>query len=173
MNATETGIVIPIPSWDGFVRRWRPIVDAEPPVGIPAHITLLYPFVPPDAVAIEIPKLEQVARTTAPFDFELREVGWFDDEVVYVSVEPEAVFSRLTSRLVEVWPDCLPYGGAHEPPTPHLTIGVGGARSRMRRVADAASSRLPDRCRAEELAVMVGRPSPPVWTQTRVIRLGG
>jgi hypothetical protein len=50
MDATETGLVVPIPSLQEFVSEWRPKVDRVEPVGVPAHVTVLYPFIPPNRV---------------------------------------------------------------------------------------------------------------------------
>jgi hypothetical protein len=55
----ESRLVIPVPSLQELVAHWRPRVDHVPPVGVPAHITVLYPFVAPSEVEHEIEDLRR------------------------------------------------------------------------------------------------------------------
>ncbi|MEX1208337.1 MAG: 2'-5' RNA ligase family protein [Acidimicrobiia bacterium] len=70
-----------------------------------------------------------VRRVLAPFPAfacHLAEVRWFGDEVAYLAPEPDAVFRRLLAAMWSAFPDHPPYEGAHEDPTPHVTIGHQG-----------------------------------------------
>ena len=170
-DADETGLVVPVPELDGFVRKWRPLVDASPPVGIPAHITLLYPFLGPPVDPAALARLEAVLADVESFEFQLSEVGWFGSEVCFVTVEPEDPFRDLTHRLVSAF-DLQPYGGEIVDPKPHVTIGWRGANTAMNQVATAAEELLPRLAHAGEVWVMEGTMSPPHWSVAHRLGLG-
>ena len=88
---TETGLVIPVPEMEKLVRTWRP--TAVELWEIPAHITVLYPWVPPPVPAASLERLTALLETVGPFDFELTDVAWFGEDVVYVTPHPPEVFS--------------------------------------------------------------------------------
>lgn len=172
MEPTQTGLVIPIPSLQDLVATWRPKVDAVPPVGAPAHVTLLYPFLPPAAVSDRIDEIRTFLATRPSFNYSLDGVGWFEDEVVFVKPLPADGFMDLTHAIGARW-GMAPYGGDVEDPVPHVTIGYGGSKEAMRRVADAAQNVLPIEDQlADEVWLMQGTPDPPNWTQTHRFNLG-
>ena len=84
---TETALVIPVPAaeplgpWTG---------DRE---GVPAHLTLLYPFAPPGL--IDDGSLVELFSSFEPFDYRLVELRSFDDGTVYLAPEPAEPFVRL------------------------------------------------------------------------------
>lgn len=170
-DADATGLVVPVPELDSFVRKWRPMVDASPPVGIPAHITLLYPFLGPPIDPADLARLGAVLADVGPFEFQLSSVGWFGSEVCFVTVEPEDPFRDLTHRLVSVF-DLRPYGGEIDDPKPHVTIGWGGSNTAMNQVARAAEELLPVRTHVDEVWVMEGTTSPPQWSVAHRLSLG-
>lgn len=144
-------------------------------LGVPAHVTLLFPFVP--APAIEAADLARaaaaIARTNA-FEVEFREVTTFDatavkGPVVWLAPEPAAPFVALTEALVEAFPAYLPYGGIHDTVIPHLTLA--NVDVDMPAVIAAARPGLPIRRRIEAAAVLVedaaGR-----WRIAHQLRLG-
>ena len=45
--ATETALLVEVPAADAAVARHREILDLAAGWGVPAHLTVLYPFVPP------------------------------------------------------------------------------------------------------------------------------
>jgi hypothetical protein len=44
---TESALLIPVPAAEPTVQRWRERLDPACRLGVPAHVTLLYPFVAP------------------------------------------------------------------------------------------------------------------------------
>lgn len=172
MEPSETGLVVPVPSLDAFVTAWRPVVDEVAPVGVPAHVTLLYPFVAPAGVVMHIDGLREFFLSWPRFRYSLDAVGWFGDEVVFVEPSPANEFTRLTSGIEQRW-GLPPYGGEIADPKPHVTIGQGGTPAEMRRVADAASALLPiDDQTADRVWLMQGTPDPPRWATTHEFLLG-
>lgn len=123
------------------LRRLRDGLDPAASVGVPAHITLLYPFAAPSALDEGMrADLARVIATERAFPFVLGRVERWPD-VVYLPPEPAAPFGRLIERLAAAYPDYPPYGGAHAVAgiVPHVTI----AQSDRAEYLDAAAHALP------------------------------
>jgi 2'-5' RNA ligase len=161
---TESGLVIPVPALDEFVQRWRPLTDAIPVVGVPAHVTVLYPWVPPPVPSQDLERLQGLLSGVEAIDFTLTDVRRFGTDVVYVAPEPAAPFTALTQLVWEAWPDWPPYEGEFDEPVPHVTIGHGGAEEHLISVGEAARELLPITVRAEEVWLMTGGWDPAVWS---------
>lgn len=168
---TQTGLVIPVLELEDLVQRWRPF-DAVPLVGVPSHVTVLFPWVPPPVPTTDLRRLDDLVRRFEPFEFTLTEVRRFGTEVVYVAPEPSVPFTALTEAVVGIWPNHPPYEGEFDEPIPHLTLVHGGAPEHMAAAGDEVEGLLPIRSRAEELWLMVGGWDPPVWRVTGRYRFG-
>ena len=140
----ESALLVALPEAEAAVGRFRAALDSSAALGVPAHVTVLYPFMPPGLITDEVMAELRRAFTTVPaFDVTLGSVGWFDNSVVYVHPSPAAPFRRLTSLVVERWPEWPPYGGRFGEPTPHLTIGDHGDPDDLRRAGEAVDAQLP------------------------------
>lgn len=91
--------------------------------GVPAHVTILFPFAPPAEVDEE--SVAALVAAHASFAFELAEVRRFGDEVTYLAPDPPEPFSALIAAAAARWPDYPPYEGTIAEVIPHLTIGLG------------------------------------------------
>jgi 2'-5' RNA ligase len=110
-----------------FLFRWpgsyREAYDPSAAAGMPAHITLLYPFLAPSATdPAVLDRLHHCFAEFAPFDFALTETRRFRDPVLYLAVEPAEPFRRLTLAIWKTFPESPPYGGRYPTIVPHLTI---------------------------------------------------
>jgi hypothetical protein len=57
----RSGLIIEVPEAEPAVRQHRERLDASAPLGVPAHITVLFPFMPPEAIdAAAVTKLEEL-----------------------------------------------------------------------------------------------------------------
>lgn len=167
-----TGLVVAVPELDPIIRPLRQRAD---PAGLPtpvAHVTLLFPWVPPPVGDDAMTRLRAWARRVEPFPFTLESVEWFGEDVVWMRPEPSDTFKALTSALHDLWPEHPPYGGEHPDPTPHLTIGEGGDLADMRTAAEIAAARLPIRTRAESVWIMEGTWEPFRWWHADTVPLG-
>ena len=45
-----SGLIVEVPEAEPAVARLRERLDASAPLGIPAHITVLFPFMPPGTI---------------------------------------------------------------------------------------------------------------------------
>jgi 2'-5' RNA ligase len=89
---------------------------------VPAHLTLLYPFVPPEAVEEAIEILNKVCKTHPAFELTLDQYGSFEDAIFLEPSDPEPVL-KLYHLLVAAFPEYPAYGGEHGPGLhPHLTL---------------------------------------------------
>lgn len=88
--------------------------------GVPAHITILFPFV--DGEDVDEDALADLFAEFRAFDFELDRVERFEGGVVWLHPDPSARFADLTAAVWQRWPDHPPYEGLHDEPIPHLTV---------------------------------------------------
>lgn len=109
---TETTVIVPVPDAEPVVAGYRTRFDAAATWGVPAHVTVLYPFVPPARLDRQvIDQLQRLLREVPAFDCVFTECGWFGDEVLWLAPEPVGVFRALTARVFAAFPDFPPYGG--------------------------------------------------------------
>ncbi len=142
-------LVVPVPESEPLVGRWRQQYDPPAPFGIPAHITLLFPFRPARWLGEDgLADLAAFFRAETTAQCSLARVGRFPGRpgqspgIVYLAPEPAAPFIELTKRLAARY-DLLPYGRADMGVTPHLTVARHEDSASLDRVADVLSPSLP------------------------------
>jgi 2'-5' RNA ligase len=149
----ESAVVIrlPIPSTlERIRRRW----DFAASVGVPSHVTIVFPFLPPEALTPAVrAELAALAAQVQPFDVRFADVGRFPT-VVYLAPQPSSPFSRLTEAVVDRFPEYPPYGGAHAVVTPHLTI-TESKEAPLEGIAAQAEAALPFSRRVTRIDVIV------------------
>lgn len=161
----ESALLLPVPAVEGAVGEHRARLDASARDGVPAHVTVLYPFLPPGEIGPEaLAELSRIFARVPRFSVTFGEVRWFGESVVWLGPSDESPFRKLTALAVAAYPSCLPYRGAHEDVVPHLTIGhvsVGypGGPSELRAAGDAVRPLLPITTEATEVTLMTG-PTP-------------
>ena len=160
----ETGLIIPVPAFESFIRHHRTLNSAVSPEGVPAHLTLLYPFLPPMGCKESHAEVASFFTEIEPFDFQLTKVGWFAERVVFLAPEDPQPFIELTEKLIDRWSVCIPYGGRHGGAhVPHLTLGIEGTPEERASLAEAAEQLLPVQCVADQAWLMIGTPRPAQW----------
>jgi 2'-5' RNA ligase len=176
-QASESALLIPVPNAEAAVQHWRQQLDPASHLGVPAHVTVLYPFLPPAALdGAAITRVANVFQQRPAFAFSLTRVAWFGNQVAYVQPEPSAVFRGLTAAVVDEFPAYLPYRGAYDDVVPHLTIGQDAPVADLQDAAKNVAGHLPIAARADEIWLMVGTRSERSWhTHTRFefARTGG
>lgn len=160
----ESALIVPVPAAEPVVGPWRENLDPACAWGVPAHITVLYPFVPPaDIDQGVLDRLRLVLEAAPVFAFRLVAVEWFGDEVAWVRPEPKRNFLELTERVSEAWPDHPPYEGAHAEVIPHLTICQGADPDDMAAAAEAVDASLPIDAEADRVHLMTGTRETDSW----------
>jgi 2'-5' RNA ligase len=157
IRVAETALLVPVPEAEPLVESHRLAHDPVAPLGVPAHITILYPFIPPAALddAVER-KIAEVLRGFSAFDFELRDVRTFADGVVYLAPEPVEPFTALTNAFAIRWPEHPPYDGSFTDIVPHLTVAMSSGAP-VEELADELRGGLPVASRADVVWLMEGR----------------
>jgi hypothetical protein len=74
----ETALLVAVPAAEPAAGRHRTRLDAAARHGAPAHITVLYPFLPPAGTGEPaLASLGRLFATVAAFEFTRDRVGWF------------------------------------------------------------------------------------------------
>jgi 2'-5' RNA ligase len=122
---------------------------------VPAHLTLLYPFVEPPELAKAVRKaIEDVASHHAPFEYELSGMAVWPD-TIYAAVAPTHPFIDLQHDLQAAFPAYPIYGrDATFRFVPHVTIAEGDAVADASVWSDPAWRTLPRPGRAAALEVI-------------------
>lgn len=166
MTATESAVLVPVPEAEAAVGRHRARLDRAAAEGVPAHVTVLYPFVPPPEITpATIEVLAAAVGSVTAFDCRFSATAWFGDDVVWLAPRPDAPFRALTRAVCAAFPGYPPYGGRHDDPTPHLTIGdqpPGGIADLRAAEADVLTA-LPVRTRVGRAWLMTGSREPGSW----------
>ena len=121
----DAGLVIRVPESEALVSRWRAEHDASARDGMPAHVTLLFPFKPLEmTTAHDLSKLADLFAAQAPFTLRFGEIGRFPD-TLWLKPEPDAPCKALTRAIEQAFPDYPIYGGTFDDVIPHLTVAQG------------------------------------------------
>lgn len=121
----ESAFAVNVPEAEPYVAALRDRFDPAAKLGVPAHITVLYPFLPPGQIVEEVLiRVRRAFSRATEFSFRLRSVRRFPT-ATYLAPEPGKPFVQLTENLVSEFPAHLPYGGQYDGIVPHLTVAQG------------------------------------------------
>lgn len=118
---TAAVIAVDFPELDAVYQAEFPTFHA---LGIPLHVTLLYPFGRPDELGLALPRLAEVVAKHERFEFALTELRTFP-RTVWVAPEPAAPFVALVEAIEGEFPETPYSGGVFNEVIPHLTLTDG------------------------------------------------
>jgi len=174
MSAVESALVVLVPEAEFLVRPFRELHDPSAMLGVPAHITLLYPFKPPkeiDGAVLE--HLSAAFARLAPITFVLGSVRSFPG-VLYLAPDPAEPFRDLTRAIWAWYPEAPPYGGKWPDIVPHLSLASTADERKLDRIADeialASQGRLPISANAREVCLLEKHGQR--WATRTMFRLG-
>lgn len=158
-EAPESGLVVAIPEAEVLVKDFRDRYDPSARLGVPAHVTVLYPFKPPSEISPEdVETLRGLFSREAPFDVQLPEFRVFPN-VLYLAPEPARSFRHLTEVVFAHFPNTPPYAGQFAETTPHLTVAQIDDHDGLSKVVSdfrlQTDGRLPIQSRVKEVLLMV------------------
>ena len=158
MPAPESALVVLVPEAESLVKPFRDLYDPSAALGVPAHVTLLFPFKPPaEMTSAVIDGLRQCFAGLPAFDFVLASASRFP-ATLYLAPEPVEPFRQLTLAICKQHPETPPYAGRHPDIVPHLSLADRLDATTLDRVesefAQAARDRLPIRARATSIALL-------------------
>ncbi len=123
----ESAFLIHVPEAETCVGALRERFDGSVKLGVPAHITILVPFMSPELITESVLRRVQLALNAVPaFAFTLSRVARFPS-TTYLAPEPSEPFIALTQSLMASFPEYPPFGGEFESIIPHLTVAHGNA----------------------------------------------
>ena len=158
MPTGQTAVILPVPEAEPLVQTWRARFDKHAAQGVPAHITLLSPYLPVAAARRALPRALGLLGHRAP-RFTLRGLVRWPGLAVLVP-EPQAWF-LLLARALSVDQALLPYQGRYGAQVrPHLTVAYGAelpalTRARFDAIAADLEPRLPLRCEGRAVHLLV------------------
>lgn len=163
----ESAIIVPVNVPVG-VNRLRDRMDPSAADGVPAHITLIYPFMPPSELKDDVRRrVEDIVAAEPSFPFVLTTVRRWPG-VVYLAPEPDEPFRRLTAALAAAFPDYPPYEGIHDEIVPHLTVAADAPDDYYEAAEHALPQFLPIRDVAREAWLVGHTPEQPWHTLWRL-----
>jgi 2'-5' RNA ligase len=149
----RSALIVVVPEAEPLVHEWRLRYD-NADLGIPAHVTLIFPFVPAEEIGEElVDELRKLFAEQPAFEFTLARVARFSD-VAWLAPDPSDPFRRLTDLIFSRYPDYPPYEGIHEEVLPHLTVAMGDA-ALQDEVEAALTPHLPIGSHADEVTLLV------------------
>ncbi|WUD77255.1 2'-5' RNA ligase family protein [Streptomyces sp. NBC_00510] len=142
-RAGETALIVKVPEAEPVVGSWRERFDASVGAGVPAHVSVLYPFLSQDRVGDQVlGVLGELFGSHSAFDLHFRRCGHFPG-VLYLAPESDDQFRALTLAVANRWPEAPPYGGRFAEVIPHLTVAHGQEASVLDAVEADLAGRLP------------------------------
>lgn len=164
---TQTALIVPMPVADPIVGAYRRRLDPAARLGVPAHVTVLYPFLAPaevdDAARTQVAELvDAVPRFSCTF----AQTRWFGQDVVWLDPEPDQPFRDLTNAVTEAFPNRAAYGGAHSKVVPHLTLGQrrSGSLGALKEAEHEVKARLPLQAQIDIVLWIAGSRAPESWS---------
>jgi 2'-5' RNA ligase len=123
VNERRSGLVVPMPELEPLVGEHRRAWDPVAALGAGAHVTVLFPFAPPERIDDTLlRRVERALTGFAPFEVTFDAVRSFPDDVLYLAPEPADRFRALTEALAAEFPEFPPYRGRFTEIIPHLTL---------------------------------------------------
>ena len=173
---TQSAVLVPVSEAERVVSRHRIRLDPAAELGVPAHVTVLYPFAAPAAItAATLAVLAEAVASVSAFDCQFPVTAWFGQEVMWLAPRPEQPFRFLTHAVSAAFPGYPPYGGVHDDVVPHLTVSdrpPGGAAELRAAEADLLPA-LPVSVNISRVWLMCGAATPDSWRTVAEFPLGG
>lgn len=161
MESAQSALIVAVPEAEPVVARHRVRLDTAAAWGVPAHITVCYPFLPPAQIDEHvIAGLRRAAAAVPAFSCELAAVDWFGERVVWLAPEPSGPLRALTAAITARFPAARPYHGLFDDVVPHLTIGHDRPVADLKAAAADIAEQLPIPARISSMRLATGCPEP-------------
>lgn len=168
-----SGLIVEFPEAEPVVGHLREALDVNARLGVPAHVTALFPFMAAAALDDAVMStLQRCIGACVGFDAVFTSTAWFGDDVLWLRPEHSGPFTQLTERLVETFPDFPPFGGVFPDVVPHLTIAHGCDVAQMRAAERAVAPSLPIAGPVRHVTLMTQVEAGGAWRTRRRFPLG-
>ena len=173
VEARESAVIVPVPEAEPVVGEFRAALDRTTAWGVPAHVTVIYPFLPPERLDHrEMERLRAAVRSVPHFEVSFSDVRWFDDTAVWLAPHPADGFRALIDTVWAAFPECPPYRGVFGASVPHLTVGADDDLGAMSAAGRAVAARLPITASVGAAHVFQGSDAPGAWRSVAELPLG-
>jgi len=170
---TESAVVVNVPAAESVVGEHRERLDMAASWGVPAHVTVLYPFLPP--AQIDAPALQALSRAVATvprFTAAWVRTAWFDRRVLWLAPGSAEPFQALTAAVVREFPEYPPFGGQYDVVVPHLTVGNGAPLDDLLAAERLIAPQLPFSMLVTHVQVLAGTRVAGSWRKLAEFPLG-
>ena len=121
----ETALICRVPEAERYVEKYRQRFDPSARRNVPAHVTILYPFMAPELIDADVlATLQRVVDSVPRFNYRMARTQRFP-VALYLDPEPGEPFSALTDGIFRAFPDYPPFDGKFETVVPHVTVAHG------------------------------------------------
>jgi 2'-5' RNA ligase len=121
----ETALICRVPEAERYIARYRDRYDPSARRNVPAHVTVLYPFLPPAQIDDGVlERLRDIARAVPCFAYRLARTERFP-VALYLAPDPGAPYAALTDSVFQAFPDYPPFEGKFDTVVPHVTVAHG------------------------------------------------
>jgi hypothetical protein len=151
-----TALIVEVPEAEAVVGAHRLRLDPQAARGVPAHITVLFPFLPPALIDDRVhAELAELCARVRPFDFVLDRTAWFGQDVLWLGPADPLPFRAATELVFGAYPQYPPFGGQFDEVVPHLTVGHQSPLAELQAAEQAVLPLLPVAGRVEQLTLMM------------------
>jgi len=172
MQPNQSALIVAVPEAEPVVAVHRQRLDRAASWGVPAHVTVLSPFLPPAEIDERARvAIAQVALAVPAFFMTLSAICWFGRRVVWLAPDPPEPFRLLTAAMTARFPQARPYDGAFADVVPHLTVGHDHPVGVLEAAAAGVEPHLPIHARVSSLRLIAGT-SADSWTTLAEFPLG-
>lgn len=134
-HSRMTVLVILVPEAELLVKPFRDDYDPSAAEGMPAHITVLYPFESQPVGSDSISRLQHLFADHLPFFYSLDKISRFP-RTLYLTLSPEDPLRELVDAVSKEFPQTPPYGGLFPDVIPHLTVAEVTDPEQIDEIAD-------------------------------------
>jgi 2'-5' RNA ligase len=141
--AVQTASLATVGEVEPLVGHWRRRFDPSASAGVPAHLTVLAPFLDIGRVTARVEdELSTLIGARSPFTVRFEQARRFPG-VLYLAPVPDQPFRALTDEVATRWPEAPPYEGRFTEAVPHLTVAHGQAPAVFDELEAELAGRLP------------------------------
>lgn len=155
----ESALAVLIPEAEALVEPFRQQYDPSAATGVPAHVTILYPFKPPDDLTGDVIQiLRDLFNELPAFTVSFNKIMHFPD-AIFLAPEPAEPFRQMTRLVADRFPETPPYRGEFNEIVPHLTVAQESDPQKLAGIAadfkQAALNQLPISARINKVSLLV------------------
>ncbi|MEU8484606.1 2'-5' RNA ligase family protein [Streptomyces sp. NPDC048641] len=149
----RSALVITLPMANPLLEAVAEVSPALVRKGLPAHVSLLYPFLPAAELTAEVDaEVRDLAASLPAVETDLKD---FVTAPRFVAV-PVPALQAVADAFCARWPHIAPYGGRFgERPEPHVTLATGATDEEAELVRDRVRPLLPLRVVAWRVDLVV------------------